>query len=81
MIHVQCFHSNGSKFIIIIKASQVLQVTWLIGQLIKPNNLHVSRNFYLLTEVSSGGEKIREERDLCRGPGKFFDVPPSAIFG
>ena len=31
--------------------SQVTQVTWLIDQLINPNNLHVSRNLSILIVV------------------------------
>ena len=31
--------------------SQVIQVTWLIGQLIKTDNLHVSRNLSILIVV------------------------------
>ena len=31
--------------------SQVMQVTWLIDQLINPNNLHVSRNLSILFVV------------------------------
>ena len=31
--------------------SQVVQVTWLIGQLTNPNNLHVGRNFSTLIVV------------------------------
>ena len=31
-----------------LTTSQVVQVTWLISQLINPNNLHVSRNLSIL---------------------------------
>ena len=31
--------------------SQVTQVTWLIDQLINPNNLHISRNLSILIVV------------------------------
>ena len=31
--------------------SQVMQVTWLISQLINPNNSHVSRNLRILIVV------------------------------
>ena len=50
MIHVQCYHGNGSIFMKMM-TSQVIQVTWLIGQLINPKNLHVSRNLSILIVV------------------------------
>ena len=43
MIHVHCCHGNGSIFMKMM-TSQVIQIMWLIGQLINPTNLHVSRN-------------------------------------
>ena len=50
MIHVQCCHGNGSRFIKMM-TSQITQVTWLIGRLINCNNLHVSRNLSILIVV------------------------------
>ena len=44
VIQVQCCHGNGSIFMKMM-TSQVIQVTWLIDQLINPNNLNVSRKF------------------------------------
>ena len=39
--------------------SQVTQVTWLIGQLIDPNNLHVSWNLSILIVVLAELEEKR----------------------
>ena len=50
MIHVQCCHGNGNIFMKMM-TSQVIQVTWLIDQLIQSNNLHVSRNLSILIAV------------------------------
>ena len=50
IIQVQCCHSNGSIFMKMM-TSQATQVTWLIDQLINPNNLHVSRNLSILIVV------------------------------
>ena len=41
---------NGSRFMKMM-TSQVIQVTWLTGKLISPNNLHVSRNLSILIVV------------------------------
>ena len=41
--------------------SQVTQVTWLIGQLINPNNLHVSQNLIILILVLA---KLEEKTKL-----------------
>ena len=41
--------------------SQVTQVTWLIGQLINPKNLHVSQNLNILILVLA---KLEEKTKL-----------------
>ena len=51
MIHVKCCHGNGSIFMKIM-TSQVIQVTWLVGQVINPDSLHVSRNLSILIVAS-----------------------------
>ena len=50
MIYIQCCHGNGSIYMKMM-TSQVIQVKWLIGQLINPKNLHVSRNLSILILV------------------------------
>ena len=45
----------------LVMTSQVTQVTWLIDQLINPNNLHVSRNLSILIVVLA---KLEEKTKL-----------------
>ena len=49
-MQVQCCLGNSSIFMKMM-TSQVTQVTWLIDQLINPNNIHVSRNLSIFIVV------------------------------
>ena len=60
IVQEQCCHGNGSIFMKMM-TSQVTQVTWLIGQLINPNNLHVSQNLNILILVLA---KLEEKTKL-----------------
>ena len=73
MTHVKCCHGNGSIFMKIM-TSQVIQVTWLVGQVINPDSLHVSRNLSILIVASVELEQKTKLTNYWPVCGLFDDV-------